>query len=117
MKKTKPKFKAGDRCVFVYGDKHGIEMELDDNMVVKGKPRFEEGMWWYDIKGKANPCEEKFLRPHVSMKKKIEKLQRDVNENYDKLGPEKIKRISDKLGDIIERTDKFIKELKNKKRK
>jgi hypothetical protein len=60
-----PKFKKGDRCVFVYPvGKYKIESVLDDNMVIQDEPFWNEErqMWSYPIVGKANPTEEIFLR-------------------------------------------------------
>lgn len=70
MIKSKPKFKKGDRCVYVYEvGKRKILSVLDDNMTIEGKPFWEEydnhpnkGYWCYPIVGKANECPEDFLR-------------------------------------------------------
>lgn len=68
--KSEPKFKKGDRCMYVY--KIGISNQLDildDNMVIEDDPIWEEydnhpkkGYWLYPIVGKANECPEDFLR-------------------------------------------------------
>lgn len=65
---AKPKFKKGERCVYVY-EVGGVLSVLDDNMVIKGKPFWYEyddhpnkGYWNYPIVGKANECPEDFLR-------------------------------------------------------
>jgi len=68
MKKDNPKFKKGDRCVFVdkVGDKLSV---LEDDMTIKSKPFWynydnhpKKGYWLYPIIGKANECPEDFLR-------------------------------------------------------
>ena len=66
--KNKPKFKKGDRCVFV--DKVGGKLSvIEDDMTINGKPFWYEyenhpnkGYWQYPIIGKANECPEDFLR-------------------------------------------------------
>jgi hypothetical protein len=59
MKKEKPKFKIGDRCVFV-DEVVDILSVLDNNMTIKSKP------FWYE--GKANECPEDFLRLYNGQK-------------------------------------------------
>lgn len=64
VKHKDPKFKKGDRCVFVYPvGKHRILSVLDNNMVIDDKPFWNEerSEWSYPIIGKANPTEENFL--------------------------------------------------------
>ena len=65
---NKPKFKKGDRCVYVT-KVGGILSVLDDNMTISGEPHWYEydnhpnkGYWNYPIIGKANECPEDFLR-------------------------------------------------------
>lgn len=74
MKKEKPKFKVGDRCVFVdeVGD---ILSVLDNNMTIKSKPFWydydnhpNKGYWCYLIEGKENECPEDFLRLYNGQK-------------------------------------------------
>lgn len=68
--KSQPKFKKGDRCVYVYKvGKRKILSVLDDNMIIEDEPYWEEynkhsnkGYWCYPIVGKANECPEDFLR-------------------------------------------------------
>jgi len=67
MKKSEPKFKKGDRCVYVYSV-GGILSVLDDNMTINGKAHWFEyenhpnkGYWQYPIIDKANECPEDFL--------------------------------------------------------
>lgn len=68
MKKSTPKFKKGDRCVFV--DKVGGRLSvLEDDMTIESKPFWynydnhpNKGYWLYPIIGKANECPEDFLR-------------------------------------------------------
>lgn len=66
-----PKFKKGDRCMYVYNIINGSsELEiLDDSMVIKDNPFWydydnhpKKGYWLYPIVGKANECPEDFLR-------------------------------------------------------
>lgn len=68
MKKSEPKFKKGDRCMYVY-EVGGILSILEDDMTVKSKPFWysydehpNKGYWCYPIVGKANECPEDFLR-------------------------------------------------------
>jgi len=63
-----PKFKKGDRCMFVYPDSFGEDMILDDNMVIDSEPFINKNEWVYPIVGKANPSEERFLKIYDSNK-------------------------------------------------
>jgi hypothetical protein len=59
-----PKFKKGDRCMFVYpiGKEQNLGV-LDDNMVIADdKVIRANNDWLYNIVGKANKTEEKFLK-------------------------------------------------------
>ena len=69
--KSKPKYKVGQRLVFMYTDPE-FTIPADDNMVVSGDPSWYEyenhpngGYWQYPIKGKANECPEDLLLPYV----------------------------------------------------
>lgn len=71
INKSTPKFKKGDRCMYVYSVINGSsELDiLDDNMVIKDEPFWydhdnhpKKGYWLYPIVGKANECPEDFLR-------------------------------------------------------
>ncbi len=71
MKIEKPKYKKGDRLVYM-DENPEFTFPHDDNMVVDGDPIWEEnefhpkkGYWSYPIKGKANNCPEDFLTPYV----------------------------------------------------
>jgi len=58
--KIPPKFKKGDRCMYIYPVGKGIMGVLDDNMVIESEDPFWMGDdWWYDIVGKVNPSAEK----------------------------------------------------------
>ncbi len=60
--KNKPKYKKGDRCVFIYSvGKEKIISVLDDNMVIDSEPIWYDDQWFYSIKGKANRTRENFL--------------------------------------------------------
>jgi hypothetical protein len=70
-KKQLPKYKKGDRLVYMHENPEFIH-PLDDNMVVDGKPNWRAyechpngGYWSYPIKDKANECPEDFLTPYV----------------------------------------------------
>jgi hypothetical protein len=76
INKSTPKFKKGDRCMYV-GKIIGFpDLEiLDDNMVVNGEPFWydydnhpNKGYWLYPIAGKANECPEDFLRLYNGQK-------------------------------------------------
>lgn len=63
--RPEPKFKKGDRCVFIYTVGKGKYKKwevLDDNMIIDSEPFWNENDWYYDIVGKANPCNDTFLR-------------------------------------------------------
>lgn len=65
--RPEPKFKKGDRCVFVYPvgkGKYQTWQVLEDDMVIDSDPFWddEKDDWYYDIVGKANPCNDRFLR-------------------------------------------------------
>lgn len=69
-----PKFKIGDRCVFVYSV-GGYLSVLDNNMIIKSEPFWYEydnhpnkGYWLYPIIDKANECPEDFLRLYSDQK-------------------------------------------------
>jgi len=65
-----PKFKKGDRCVYVYPvGKYQTLQVLDNNMIIDSDPFWYEydnhpnkGYWQYSIIGKSNECPEDFLR-------------------------------------------------------
>ena len=63
MKKNK-KFKKGDVCVFVYPfGKDMFDSILDDNMIIANDDvTWLNNDWWYNIVGKANRTEQKYLR-------------------------------------------------------
>ena len=47
----------------------GVGMELDDNMVIADdNPEWRNNDWWYNIVGKANPTDEKFLKLYSKKK-------------------------------------------------
>lgn len=71
---SSPKFKKGDRCIYVY-NVGCIPSVLDDNMTIKDEPYWydyenhpEKGYWLYPIIGKANDCPEDFLRLYTGQK-------------------------------------------------
>lgn len=61
----KPKYKKGDRCVYVYPiGKHKFLSVLDDNMIIEDEAFWNEEKheWYYPIVGKQNPTNENSLR-------------------------------------------------------
>lgn len=69
--KSNPKFKVGDRLVYM-DENPDFTFPLDDDMVVSSEPFWKSnenhpngGYWAYPIEGKANPCPEDFLTPYV----------------------------------------------------
>lgn len=72
--KSEPKFKKGDRCVYVY-DVYGTLEVLDNKMVISSDPFWYDysdhpngGYWLYPIVGKGNECPEDFLRLYTGQK-------------------------------------------------
>lgn len=61
---NRPRFKKGDRCVFVYPiGKQKVLSVLDNNMIIDDEPFWNNirNEWSYPIKDKSNPSEESFL--------------------------------------------------------
>jgi hypothetical protein len=72
--KPNPKFKKGDRCVFVYPVGKGKNKKwevLDDNMIINSEPFWYERDWYYNIVGKANPCNDAYLILYTDLKNDI----------------------------------------------
>ena len=63
----KPKYKKGDRCMFVQLVDNRPSI-MDDNMVINtDMPTWLKGEWWYDVKGRSVPCAESALSAYVPL--------------------------------------------------
>lgn len=71
--KSKPKYKKGDRCCFTgiieFGGKRTIQVFDTKFYITEISYWNKEGrVWFYNIKGKENPCDETWLIPFDNQK-------------------------------------------------